>query len=173
MKSTSNKDQYILAVECDGATYHSALWARERDRFRQEILEGFGWKFHRIWSTDWFYRREQEIARLRDAIDAADSCDQKLNFYGANSGQLTDEQVVIDEPIIQELKSLRLRCHLMKSIEIYGGVSAIEPHELSDVAAKNNTKYRLNRGPIHTKEVARRYAELLAKRVLVSGSLRK
>ncbi len=23
---------YILAVECDGAAYHSALWARERDR---------------------------------------------------------------------------------------------------------------------------------------------
>ena len=30
--------QYILAVECDGATYHSALWARERDRLRQQVL---------------------------------------------------------------------------------------------------------------------------------------
>ena len=31
--------EYILAVECDGAAYHSAAWARERDRLRQEVLE--------------------------------------------------------------------------------------------------------------------------------------
>ena len=31
--------RYVLAVECDGAAYHGALWARERDRLRQEILE--------------------------------------------------------------------------------------------------------------------------------------
>ena len=30
---------YILAVECDGATYHSALWARERYCLRQDVLE--------------------------------------------------------------------------------------------------------------------------------------
>ncbi len=63
--------QYILAVECDGATYHSALWARERDRLRQEVLEDQGWHFHRIWSTDWFYRRKTELERLRSALDQA------------------------------------------------------------------------------------------------------
>ena len=45
---------YVLAVECDGATYHSAKSARDRDRLRQGILEGLGWNVHRIWSTDWF-----------------------------------------------------------------------------------------------------------------------
>ena len=60
--------QYILAVECDGATYHGALWARERDRLRQQVLEDQGWRFHRIWSTDWFYRLEPEVARLRAAL---------------------------------------------------------------------------------------------------------
>ena len=60
--------QYILAVECDGATYHSALWARERDRLRQQVLEDQGWHFHRIWSTDWFYRRDRETERLRAAL---------------------------------------------------------------------------------------------------------
>jgi REase_MTES_1575/AAA domain len=63
--------RYILAVECDGAAYHGALWARERDRLRQEILEGQGWRFHRIWSTDWFYRRSEEINRLRTALEMA------------------------------------------------------------------------------------------------------
>jgi very-short-patch-repair endonuclease len=45
---------YILGVECDGATYHSARSARDRDRLRQKVLEGLGWTIHRIWSTDWF-----------------------------------------------------------------------------------------------------------------------
>ena len=64
---------YLLAVECDGARYHSSAWARERDRLRQQVLEGKGWKFHRIWSTDWFYNRETEIKKLLAAIDVARS----------------------------------------------------------------------------------------------------
>lgn len=44
---------YILGVETDGATYHSTKAARDRDYLRQEVLEGYGWHFHRIWSTDW------------------------------------------------------------------------------------------------------------------------
>jgi very-short-patch-repair endonuclease len=46
--------RYVLAVECDGATYHSAKSARDRDWLRQGVLEGLGWNVHRIWSTDWF-----------------------------------------------------------------------------------------------------------------------
>ncbi len=59
---------FILGVECDGATYHSAKSARDRDRLRQEILENLGWKLHRIWSTDWFNNSRQEAERLRKAI---------------------------------------------------------------------------------------------------------
>lgn len=60
---------YILGVECDGATYHSSKSARDRDRLRQEILEGLGWKIHRIWSTDWFNNPSQQAAILRRVID--------------------------------------------------------------------------------------------------------
>jgi very-short-patch-repair endonuclease len=71
VQDPSAPGRYLLAIECDGATYHSALWARERDRQRQEILERLGWRFHRIWSTDWFYRRAMQIDRLKAALDAA------------------------------------------------------------------------------------------------------
>lgn len=64
--------RYLLAVECDGATYHRARWARERDRLRQDVLEQFGWRFHRIWSTDWFNNRKREIRRLAEAIQRAE-----------------------------------------------------------------------------------------------------
>ncbi|HEX2253963.1 MAG TPA: AAA domain-containing protein [Thermoanaerobaculia bacterium] len=66
----------VLAIECDGATYHSTAPARERDRLRQEHLQRLGWRFHRIWSTDWFFRREEEIDRAVSAYeDAVRACE--------------------------------------------------------------------------------------------------
>ncbi|MCM1561237.1 MAG: DUF4011 domain-containing protein [Butyrivibrio sp.] len=62
---------YILAIECDGATYHSSKNARDRDRLRQEILERMGWNFYRIWSTDWFKNKRVEKERLREAATQA------------------------------------------------------------------------------------------------------
>lgn len=64
-------DDFILGVECDGATYHSAKSARDRDHLRQEILEGLGWRIYRIWSVDWYRRREREVKRLLDAVEGA------------------------------------------------------------------------------------------------------
>jgi very-short-patch-repair endonuclease len=58
------KGRPVLAIECDGASYHSGATARDRDRLRQAHLQKLGWRFHRIWSTDWFYNREDEIQRV-------------------------------------------------------------------------------------------------------------
>ncbi|MEG1209538.1 MAG: DUF3320 domain-containing protein [Leclercia sp.] len=63
--------RYVLAIECDGASYHSSRSARDRDRLRQGVLEGLGWNFHRIWSTDWFRNPQQEITRVVAAIESA------------------------------------------------------------------------------------------------------
>jgi very-short-patch-repair endonuclease len=63
--------EYVLAVECDGATYHSSPTARDRDRLRDRTLKAFGWKVHRIWSRDWFRRRNEEIERLFAAVEEA------------------------------------------------------------------------------------------------------
>lgn len=57
----------VLAIEADGASYHSGHTARDRDRLRQEVLESKGWRFHRIWSTDWFRDPEGET---REAVNA-------------------------------------------------------------------------------------------------------
>lgn len=61
----------VLAIECDGASYHSAQSARDRDRLRQQHLEALGWRFHRIWSTDWFLHRDEEIERAMKAFESA------------------------------------------------------------------------------------------------------
>lgn len=61
----------VLAIEADGASYHSSPSARDRDRLRQEHLERLGWRFHRIWSTDWFRFREREVERVVRAYEQA------------------------------------------------------------------------------------------------------
>lgn len=60
---------YVLGIECDGAAYHSARTARERDRLRQDVLEHMGWKIYRIWSTDWIKDPVTEGAKLLEAVE--------------------------------------------------------------------------------------------------------
>lgn len=66
--------RYVIGIECDGATYHSARSARDRDRLRQAVLEGLGWRLYRIWSTAWFHDRGREIERLVAAICSGSRC---------------------------------------------------------------------------------------------------
>ena len=60
---------FVCAIECDGASYHSSETARDRDRLRQQVLEGRGWEIHRVWSTDWFKDRRGQIERLVHLIE--------------------------------------------------------------------------------------------------------
>lgn len=64
--------RYLLGIECDGAQYHSSPVARDRDRLRQQILEGLGWRLYRIWSTDWYRNRMESQQRLLEAIRRAE-----------------------------------------------------------------------------------------------------
>ena len=61
----------ILAVEADGASYRDSGSVRDRDRLRKEHLERLGWRFHRLWSTNWFHDPDTEVAKLREAYDQA------------------------------------------------------------------------------------------------------
>ena len=66
-----DSSNYLLAIECDGATYHSSRNARDRDSLRQRVLENMGWKFYRIWSTDWYKNPSVEKERLLKAAKDA------------------------------------------------------------------------------------------------------
>jgi very-short-patch-repair endonuclease len=71
IKHPTKPDHYVLAVEADGASYHSGHTARERDRLRQSLLEQRGWIFQRIWSTDWFNNPDAEVERILVAYKMA------------------------------------------------------------------------------------------------------
>ena len=62
---------YVLGIECDGAAYHNSATARDRDRLRQQVLEGLGWRILRVWSTEWYRKPQAEVERVLDAIQKA------------------------------------------------------------------------------------------------------
>ncbi|MEV4280474.1 DUF3320 domain-containing protein [Actinoplanes xinjiangensis] len=60
-------DSYVLGVRCEP----SAGPARDRDRLHDQVLQGLGWRLHRVWSVAWHADRETEEARLRVAVENA------------------------------------------------------------------------------------------------------
>lgn len=71
----SNKP--LIALECDGAKYHSSTEAYAWDAFRQEQLEQYGFVFYRIWSTKWWDAAEKELEELLGFIYKWDAGEAK------------------------------------------------------------------------------------------------
>lgn len=74
-----------IAIECDGATYHSSKEAYLYDYHRQRILENHGFIFHRIWSTNWWRNAQKETDRLIEFIKSVESSKQTTEFLVENS----------------------------------------------------------------------------------------
>ncbi|WP_407865923.1 DUF3320 domain-containing protein [Phyllobacterium phragmitis] len=60
---------YLAGVECDGASYHSAATARDRDKVREQVLKGLGWNILRVWSTDWWFDAAGCAERLHASLE--------------------------------------------------------------------------------------------------------
>ena len=69
LKHPRHRGRFCLGIECDGATYHSSHTARDRDRIRQSILEGLGWRIIRVWSADWVRRPDNQLERIIAAYE--------------------------------------------------------------------------------------------------------
>jgi very-short-patch-repair endonuclease len=68
VRHPSQPSVYLAGIECDGAAFHSAKSARDRDRLREAVLQGLGWNILRVWSTDWFSNPEGQTAKLVDDL---------------------------------------------------------------------------------------------------------
>ena len=82
---------YLAGVECDGATYHSAATARDRDKVRGAILTGLGWNLLRLWSTDWWVDKEGALQKLHAALN--DLLDQSRRDVAVEQG--VEEQLIV------------------------------------------------------------------------------
>ena len=63
-----NPGKYILGITTDGKMYSSSKVARDRDRLREQVLTGLGWKLYHLWSTDWYRNRDLGRKKLLDFV---------------------------------------------------------------------------------------------------------
>ena len=64
-----NPGKYILGITTDGKMYSSSKVARDRDRLREQVLTGLGWKLYHLWSTDWYRNRDLGRKKLLENIE--------------------------------------------------------------------------------------------------------
>ena len=166
VKDSERPGRYLLGIECDGATYHSAQSARDRDRLRQQVLEGLGWRIHRIWSTDWFRNPDREVGRVAEAIEAArvhiapvPEVPSESNLPDSNEGEEESEAYssvtghLVPEP---QADSLTERYALAELFISTGGLNL---HEVPSFTMANWIQGVVKvESPVHLDEVARRIA---------------
>lgn len=148
-----NPGRYILGISCDGKSYVNAKSARDRDRLRNTVLEGMGWKLYNVWSIDWFRNPEKELKLLVEAIEKA---------------KLEVEQIdAIEEEFLEEMKNLVREEYRDTTILVPGYVTTVLPQE---VAGRELHLFSLGQlggwisevvkveSPVHFEEMARRMA---------------
>jgi superfamily I DNA and/or RNA helicase/very-short-patch-repair endonuclease len=105
--------QYVLGIECDGATYKECKTARDRDRLRKEVLTRLNWKMYRIWSTDWVKRRETEKRKLLEAIKKAileiETPAEVLSEIAVTKAEEVTERKIIDNNKPFEFKKYKIK----------------------------------------------------------------
>ncbi|RAP77714.1 DUF3320 domain-containing protein [Paenibacillus montanisoli] len=153
--------RYVLGIECDGAAYHSARSARDRDRLRQEVLEGLGWSIHRIWSTDWFKQPERELKRAVEAIEKAKLASRMTVQSKRPEKQSGDERkLVIRREPLEAVKPMEndvsKYVHAKLSIELSGKEFHAVPVPM--IAAWVQEVVRVE-APVHISEVIKRICE--------------
>jgi very-short-patch-repair endonuclease len=153
--------QFILGVECDGAMYHSACTARDRDRIRQEVLENLGWRIHRIWAPDFVARRDAEVRRLKEAIDLARQSTEESSHR--ESGEKNNE--LEQESIMTTVSSEKQNPGWATYYNVHVPQFRIPQYtQFHDSQARNTLSQLLEKivnveGPLHVKVASRRLAQ--------------
>lgn len=156
-----NPGRYLLGIECDGATYHSSATARDRDRLRQQVLEGLGWRIHRIWSTEWFRKPQREVERVLEAVQKAKAGLLRPRFADTSRISVTTThskkpQAQLPQSTRETVPAQPYRCYIpgrTKPPELFytEPTCALASHVAEIVCME---------GPIHEDELARRMAAM-------------
>lgn len=101
-----------IAIECDGAAYHSSQEAYLHDRHRQKILEGHGFVFHRIWSTNWWRNPQKETEKLVEFIKSVENSSPVIYEDKSKTALAFTDNITIIENALSKVSS-----HLKKDLK--------------------------------------------------------
>ena len=161
-------DKFILGIMCDGENYISATTVRDRDRLRQQVLEGLGWRIHRIWSPDWVQRREAEMQRLSEALNGAVKSPRKQNVKVKDESPSSDRirQVEVRETASSLLPDVEpYKLALLKPRRIPGKMNIRDRNRITQ-EYRSEVRYLLPtlvnaEGPIYADDAQRRISTSL------------
>ena len=183
VRDPERSGRYLLGIECDGAQYHSARWVRDRDRIRQQILGSRGWIIHRIWSTDWFQRPEEQLQKVLEALGDAQKHWDEIDKADAEAATIIQDRVTIkqiDEDDFWERVEVSESSteytssdgYTEASFDVHGFDKG--PADLSEQQlAKLIEKIVQIEAPIHKDEVGRRCISILGQGRLVASLKKK
>jgi very-short-patch-repair endonuclease len=147
--------RYLLGIEFDGPRYQGARWARDRDRLRETVLGGLGWKLHRIWSADWLRNREEALKRCVAAIEASKRERAQAPAKAKSATTIDRTAQVPSAAAVEEYKSAKVRADIGDT-------------HLAEVPTQSIAQFIgaivEDEGPIHVDEVKHRVLEAIQAR---------
>ncbi len=127
-----------IAIECDGAAYHLSKEAYLHDSHRQKILEGHGFVFHRIWSTNWWRNPQKETKKLVEFIKSIENSNPAIFEDKSRTGLAFTDNITIIENEISKV-SPNLKKDLKETIEALSEKENVQT-ELFKESIKVNSK---------------------------------
>ncbi len=127
-----------IAIECDGAKYHSSREAYLYDRHRQKILEDHGFVFHRIWSTNWWDNPSRETAKLVAFIKRIEVSNHNLKNHSNIASAFTDDIEILEEYVLQNSF-----INIEKDNEIIQAIEQKKPEQTKVLTAQVNVNSKV------------------------------
>lgn len=85
------EEEYLLGIMLDGESYRQSVNTKDREIAQISVLQGLGWRLHRIWTMDWWDNREKEQEKLVQILEeqrtAAFEKQQKAHAGAAAAGK--------------------------------------------------------------------------------------
>jgi very-short-patch-repair endonuclease len=96
-----NEEEYLLGIMLDGEAYKQSTNTKDREIAQLSVLQGLGWKIHRIWTMDWWDNRDKELTKLLQLLEeqrtlALEKC-QKMKADEEGADEVNEGTVEAEE----------------------------------------------------------------------------
>ena len=164
LRNPDRQNEFMLAIECDGASYAAQRTVRDRDNLRDSVLKNLGWHTYRAWSTDWCLDRQNAEDELLGFIEKIRSGEDDIQAEEPEKKELVPEDTSTAEST--EVQTVQETAHVSAKCKVYRRWNAdgVMPQELfydpasAETIRKQMIQVITSEGPV--------YEHLLKKRIV-------